>query len=429
MSGAPFDPSSKHDDLAIALAIEEDAARLEPADVTLARYLAALPDLALRPNALDAALEVAIVARAEVDGSTPLAAARAIGLEHPALADALAACALGLGIEGEAPDELVEGSLVFGRWRIERLLGRGVGASVFLAIDEVLSTPDAPVRVVVKRYDDAAGSAAREHALREVRALALAPAGVAPEAVALAAPIGERAHLVLRHEESRPASSLADVAEAGLLLQRLHRAGLAHGDLKPEHVRLRPNGSAFLVDFGLAAPATPSTRGEDLERLAASALLLAVGRLERLGARAARHFARSRRHRRATLALLLASRRHWWRASRYSAPRAAILSTALGLGIWGGRAFVQPALPAPNPEHLIRALKSTGRLSTFRIGPDGSVDQIGFRLPELDSLRETGMFMAKGVRFNRDGTVEFIEAKTLTDVLPESTSQSEMDGQ
>jgi len=417
-----FKPPISGDDLEIALAIEDDAASLPPDAVTLGRYLEAVPDLASRPNALEAALERAIAAHVACSGCTAFDAARRIATDHPHFADALAACALGLGIEGDAPDEFAPGTLLFGRWRIERLLGSGAIATVALARDEVLSGPDAPVEVVVKRFDDAAGSAAREHALREVRALAQAPAGVAPEAVALAAPPGERAFLVLRSEESRPAASLSDVAEAGISVRKLHRAGLAHGDLKPEHLRLRPDGRAFLIDFGLASPASPAARSADFLRLARSAELVARGRFARLAARTAAVFAASGRSRRALLILLLASPRHWRRATRYAAPRAALLATALVLGLLAGRA-VAPIMK-PNPEPILNMLTSTGRLRSFVVGPDGNVREIRLHLPELAAFSEGGIAVTKSVRFRPDGSVEI---KTV--LVDDSLSQNDFEDQ
>ena len=413
-----FKPPISGDDLEIALAIEDDVASIPQDMVTLGRYLEAVPDLASRPNALEAALEGAIAALIARSGGTAFEAARRIATEHPRFADALAACALGLGIEGGAPDEFAPGTLLFGRWRIERLLGSGAIATVALARDEVLSGPDAPVEVVVKRFDDAAGSAAREHALREVRALAEAPAGVAPEAIALAAPPGERAFLVLRSEESRPATSLSDVAEAGISVRKLHRAGLAHGDLKPDHLRLRPDGRAFLIDFGLASPASPAARSADFLRLARSAELVARGRLERLAARTAAACAASGRRRRALLLLLLASPRHWRRATRYLAPRAALLATALVLGLLAGRA-VAP-VERPNPEPLFHMLTSTGRLRSFVTGPGGELRELRLHMPELAAFAEGGMVWTKSVRFRPDGSVEIKPA-----FVEEDLSQTE----
>lgn len=405
MRSEPFRPSPSLDEIGLALAIEDDAAALAEGQATLARYLDAVPDLARRGEALDAALEVALHAETRRAGCTPLEAARAIGRLHPAYADALLACALGLGIAGAAPRELAEGSVVFGRWRIERLLGRGASATAFLAVDEVLSTDSSRVEVVVKRFDDAAGIMAREHALREARALLHAPRAIAPLPVALLANAGEPAYLVVQHEPSRAAESLSDVAEAARSVRRLHRVGLAHGDLKPDHLRVRSDGSVFLVDFGLAGPATQEARSADFMRLATSAGRLAEGRLARSCCRASSFFASRGRDRRALLMLLAASPRHHRRAVRVALPRALIVVAALACGIWSGRMYAEE--PPPNPEPLLKMLEKTGRFIGARVDETGRIHGLTFFMPELEPFAAQGGVGARAVRFGRDGSVEF----------------------
>jgi hypothetical protein len=191
----------------------------------------------------------------------------ALALEFPALRDDILAVALAFGIPEEVPTALEVGTLVFGRWRIESLLGNGATAQVAIARDELLSTATASVEVVIKRFDDREG-AARAHALRELRAIVSAPAGISPQPLAMHAPPGAAAHLIVRAEPSRPASSADDIAAAAEALEQLHAAGIAHGDLKPAHIRVRPDGRVFLIDFGCATDATAATARADFERLA-----------------------------------------------------------------------------------------------------------------------------------------------------------------
>ncbi|MGQ0593380.1 MAG: protein kinase domain-containing protein [Gammaproteobacteria bacterium] len=59
----------------------------------------------------------------------------------------------------------------------------------------------------------------------------------------------------LAHSGPLSAGQLLAIAE-GILgaLERLHRAGVIHGDVKPVNLRVGPGPTAVLVDFGVAAP-------------------------------------------------------------------------------------------------------------------------------------------------------------------------------
>ncbi|MFM7134662.1 MAG: lipopolysaccharide kinase InaA family protein, partial [Planctomycetota bacterium] len=248
---------------AVLRALEADAARgVRP---TLARALEIAPGLRDAPLALDAAIELELCAI----GGDALAAAQSMSARHPEFADAILACALGLGLDDDGSDsEWRVGACFFERWRIVELLGDGATARVARAQDELLSTASERVEVVIKVFDDAIGGEARLHALREMRALLAAPAGTAPLPLALHAPRGSAATLIVRDEPSRPLATRDDLASAVRTVRTLHDSGMAHGDLKPEHIRVRANGTAFLIDFGTAGPADPAAVARDLMRLA-----------------------------------------------------------------------------------------------------------------------------------------------------------------
>lgn len=148
------------------------------------------------------------------------------------------------------------GSLVLGRYRVERLLGEGGAARTHAAVDEVIGR-----RVVLKALRPDHGSMAE--LLREARALA---AVRHPNVVGLidVERVGEEVVLVMEFVEGGSlADRLADgplpPAEfhrvaSGLLaaLGAVHGAGMVHRDVKPRNVLLDRDGSAKLGDFGVA---------------------------------------------------------------------------------------------------------------------------------------------------------------------------------
>jgi hypothetical protein len=243
--------SVAHVDLALADLIDLDAASFRAsgsstlsATATLTRYLDALHaygiDSAPIARHFASTLEAAILAALHAPHGSPEFAternvedaqghnssgtarssssiqdrAFALALEFPALRDDILAVALAFGIPEEVPTALEVGTLVFGRWRIESLLGNGATAQVAIARDELLSTATASVEVVIKRFDDREG-AARAHALRELRAIVSAPAGISPQPLAL-------------HRAQRRISSFAQSLRA-------RRAAPTTSPLRPKH--------------------------------------------------------------------------------------------------------------------------------------------------------------------------------------------------
>lgn len=391
---------SADDEASIAEAIERDAAMLG-AQATLGRYLGGVAGLADMP----VALEAAVVAALRAQPGDALAAAQKIAEDHPDLADLILGAALGLGLSGEA-GEFAEGSLLFGRFRIVEMLGAGATARTARAKDELLTTPELRVEALVKRYDDAVGADARVHAVREARMLLSAPPGLAPRPVALHAAAGEPAYLVTEFLPSRAASSVDDIVSALQALSALHAAGVCHGDAKPEHIRIREDGRALLIDFGAAAPASPEGRRLDFVRLAESARFLANTRLERSLTGSAERHARLGRARRSAVCLRLSSGA-WRRRTAASISRigaAFLLAAAIGaIAGWLSRP------PESTVWTSIRALDSIAdlpRRGAARIDPGGAISSLSIEIPELTARGDQKVYYSRGLRFFKDGRVE-----------------------
>jgi hypothetical protein len=394
---------------AILRALEADAAR--GARPTLARALEIAPGLGDLPDALDAAIEMELRAI----GGDALAAAQSMSTRHPEFADAILACALGLGLDDEGSDaEWRVGALLFERWRIVELLGDGATARVARAQDELLSTASERVEVVVKVFDDAIGGEARLHALREMRALLAAPAGTAPRPLALHAPRGSAATLIVRDELSRPLATRDDLAAAVRTVRNLHDSGMAHGDLKPEHIRVRANGTAFLIDFGTAGPADPAAVAHDLTRLADLAEAVGMRRAPGL-ARAA--IARGRPGL-AAAALRGGSPTARRRTAIWSAVAALSVVAIASAGLAFGRTISAPTgrVPVSGPADVVELLKASGRFQGAALDGEGRVRAFRMHTGEARPARD-GPVVFDGIRIEPDGTIVMIREDSKEIVL------------
>lgn len=152
------------------------------------------------------------------------------------------------------------GELLKERYRLERTLGRGGMAAVWLGEDEVLERPVA-VKVLSDTIAGDPGFVAR------FRREAQTAAGLShPNLVGVYdfSEEGERPYLVMQFV---PGENLAARLERGVEVDRerlarelleavahIHAAGILHRDIKPGNIVVEPDGTAKLIDFGIAQP-------------------------------------------------------------------------------------------------------------------------------------------------------------------------------
>jgi serine/threonine-protein kinase len=155
-------------------------------------------------------------------------------------------------------------ALAGGRYRIERTLGYGGMATVFLAHDDDLRRPVA-LKVLAEHI--AGDETLRRRFLREAR---LAARLSHPNVVQVydAGEADGQPYLVMEYVPGRtlagsgklPASEAVQLMlQACAGLQHAHEAGLVHRDLKPANLLLREDGVLKITDFGIAQ-AADSTR-------------------------------------------------------------------------------------------------------------------------------------------------------------------------
>ena len=171
------------------------------------------------------------------------------------------------------------GTIAAGRYRIERELGRGGMATVYLARDEEL---DRAVAVKILHEHLAGDEAFHARFVREAR---LASRLSHPNVVRVydAGEAEDRPFIVMEYVHGAPLARsgrlpAGRVVELGVQactgLQHAHDAGLVHRDIKPANLLVRDDGVLKIADFGIAR-AAESTRHTQVGTLLGTAAYLA----------------------------------------------------------------------------------------------------------------------------------------------------------
>jgi len=167
---------------------------------------------------------------------------------------------------GSSGQQLAEGQLVAGRYRVQSLIGRGGMAEVYRSLDERLARP---VALKVLRSHFASDPALRARFEEEARAAAMVSH---PNVVGVfdAGEDGDRAFIVM---ELVTGETLADRIARGPLdegavrriggevldaLAAAHARGVLHRDIKPANVLISDEDGAKVADFGIAKAVHPS---------------------------------------------------------------------------------------------------------------------------------------------------------------------------
>jgi serine/threonine-protein kinase len=158
--------------------------------------------------------------------------------------------------------------IVGGRYRVERRLGGGGMATVFLARDDELGRP---VAVKLLAENLAGDPALRERFVREARisarlahpnVVAVYDAGEVDGGrpfIVMEYVEGETLADVLRREGRLDPGRAVDFAlQACAGLEHAHGTGLVHRDVKPQNLLVRPDGTLKIADFGIARAAETS---------------------------------------------------------------------------------------------------------------------------------------------------------------------------
>lgn len=271
------------DNLSDVIDIDARARLAADEPVTLERYLNAVGELEHNPVILDAAIEAALRALRKKGLSAPIARQELIQ-RYPHLAQSISTAAMlddmlmGTSTLAGAIRAPVERTLPLpwgpllddGRHRYElrELLGSGSQASVYQAVDHLLSAPEMPAWVAVKVFHDRNrpvwGSPRAAHEAVAVRrvdhpgVVRVIDRGETDDGSSyIVYECVDGVPLTRAREQysgPMPATECARlVACIARGVQAAHAAGILHRDLKPSNILIQRDGTPKVADFGLAA--------------------------------------------------------------------------------------------------------------------------------------------------------------------------------
>ncbi|MEZ4313569.1 MAG: pentapeptide repeat-containing protein [Polyangiaceae bacterium] len=176
---------------------------------------------------------------------------------------------------------VLQAGTAFGRYVVEELLGEGGMGRIYRALDTRLGRRVALKVLLVNEGAQAAGGTRAARLEREARAAALIES---PYAVSVF-DVGEvdglafiAMELVTGHTLSHFVGALVPgwpmrvrwLSQVASALAAAHRVGIIHRDVKPENIMIREDGTAKVLDFGIARRAVGhgETRSGPLELVA-----------------------------------------------------------------------------------------------------------------------------------------------------------------
>ncbi len=180
----------------------------------------------------------------------------------------------GSSIPGGTHEPLTAGTRV-ARYAIRAPLGAGGAGVVYRAHDPELDR-EVAIKLLRRRVDGEASSLTDADLLREAQAMArLAHANVVR--VYDAGTFLGQVYLAMEHVDGGTLATwlgdphpwravLAAFAQAGQGLAAAHRAGIVHGDFKPDNVVVSTDGRVLVTDFGLARRRGEDPTGQDSPR-------------------------------------------------------------------------------------------------------------------------------------------------------------------
>jgi serine/threonine protein kinase len=164
-------------------------------------------------------------------------------------------------------------ALLAGRYRVQRPLGSGGMATVFLCEDERLGRQVAVKRLHAHSPDDVARRFSREAklgaSLNHPNLVSVFDTLTDDEAVLIVMEYveGETLHDALQRGPLPPKRALEVIRDVAHALDHAHSHGVVHRDVKPRNILLRKDGVVKLVDLGIATAA-------DVTRITQSGVVL-----------------------------------------------------------------------------------------------------------------------------------------------------------